>query len=159
MAKTSKISSSQTKQATAGKSPAGKSTAPSRTKSTRATAKKVDTEVIENGIKGDFVNGKLRCKSLIIDGTKYRTRLNYKFENRKKYEPPDSRKITSIIPGTILKLFVKEGQQVKEGEQMLILEAMKMKNIILFDEDGTVEKIHVKEGERVPKNQLIVELK
>ena len=107
----------------------------------------------ENGQK------KIRCKSLIIEGTKYRTRLNSKFENREKWEYPDSRLVLSTIPGTIVEIFVKEGQEVEKGEQMLILEAMKMKNIILFHEGGKVQSINVKKGEKVPKNYLMLEMK
>ena len=54
---------------------------------------------------------------------------------------------------------VKVGQKVSEGEQMLILEAMKMKNTILFHIDGTVKSIHVKEGEKISKDHLMVEMK
>ena len=108
---------------------------------------------------GENGNGKLRFKSLIIDGTKYRTQLNHKFETRKPWENYNPKKITSDIPGTILKIDVKVGQVVKAGEQMLVLEAMKMKNKILFHHAGTVKKIHVKEGEKVPKDTLMVEMK
>jgi biotin carboxyl carrier protein len=108
---------------------------------------------------GDFANGKMRYKSLVIDGTKYRTRLNTKFEKRQSWENPDSRKITSTIPGTIIKVYIKEGQEVKPGDQMLILEAMKMKNRIIFHDGGTVKSLHVKEGEKIPKDHLMVELK
>ena len=53
---------------------------------------------------------------------------------------------------------VKEGDQVKEGEVLLILEAMKMMNKVLMPYDGKVTKIMVAEGQRVPKNHLIVEI-
>ena len=101
---------------------------------------------------------KTRSKSLDIDGTKYRTRLNAKFENRKKWKAPDPKSIFSTIPGTIVKIFIKKGQEVKEGDQMLILEAMKMKNRILFQSGGRVKSIKVSEGERIPKDYLMVEL-
>ena len=101
---------------------------------------------------------KTRCKSLVIDGTKYLTRLNAKFENRKKWEVPDPQKILSTIPGTVVKIFIKEGQEVKEGDQMLILEAMKMNNRIMFHHGGRVKYIRVSEGERIPKDHLMVEL-
>ncbi len=101
---------------------------------------------------------KQRCKSLIIDGTKYRTFYNHKFENRKKYEPPDPNRITSYFPGTVIKLFVREGQEVKKGDNMLILDAMKMKNRLIFEKSGTVKTLHVSEGEKVPKDFLMVEL-
>jgi biotin carboxyl carrier protein len=104
------------------------------------------------------VNKKQRYKSLIIDGTRYRTFYNSKFENRKKYEFSDPNKIVSFIPGTIVKVFVKEGQAVEKGDSILILEAMKMKNRLVFAKTGIVKAIHVKEGEKVPKDFLMVEL-
>ena len=107
---------------------------------------------------GDCGNGKMRCKSLIIDGTRYRTQLNYKFENRRSWEYPDPRKVTSSIPGTVIKIFVQEGQEVKKGDQMLILEAMKMKNRIMFNANGNIKSIYVREGERIPKDFLMLEL-
>lgn len=125
-------------------------------KSTGGKTVKNDNSEVSAGLNG---NGKIRCKSLVIDGTKYRTRLNKKFENRKAWESPDPRKITSGIAGTIAKLFVKEGQEVSKGGQMLILEAMKMKNRIIFHTGGTVKKIHVREGEKIPRNFLMLELK
>jgi biotin carboxyl carrier protein len=109
----------------------------------------------ENGNGG---NGKVRYKSLIIDGTKYRTHLNTKFEKRRFWQSPDSRKITSSIPGTVIKVYVGEGQEVRAGDQMLTLEAMKMKNKILFDTGGTVKSIHVSEGEKIPKDFLMLEM-
>lgn len=119
----------------------------------------VENGISANGLNGDCGNGKLRCKSLVIDGTKYRTRLNTKFEKRKPYENPDPRKIISSIPGTILKIYVEVGQEVNAGDQMLVLEAMKMKNRIMFHRSGKVKSIHVSEGEKVPKDHLMVELK
>lgn len=110
-------------------------------------------------LNGDCGNGKIRCKSLVIDGTKYRTQYNKKFENRKPWENPDHRKVISQIPGTVLKVLVEPGQEVERGEQMLILEAMKMKNKILFNDAGIVKKIHVKEGDKIPKDHLMLEMK
>ena len=125
-------------------------------------AKSPSGKKTDNGIDASHETGnndkKTRCKSLVIDGTKYLTRLNAKFENRKKWEAPDPQKILSTIPGTIVKIFVKEGQEVKEGDQMLILEAMKMRNRIMFHSGGRVKSIRVSEGERIPKDYLMVEL-
>ncbi|MFO7842634.1 MAG: acetyl-CoA carboxylase biotin carboxyl carrier protein subunit [Bacteroidales bacterium] len=102
---------------------------------------------------------KKRFKTFVVDGDKYRTLLTDKFKNRKKWEEPDERKIYSEIPGTVIKIHVEEGQKVKEGDLMMVLEAMKMKNKILFLSDGVVKKIHIKESERIPKGKLIMELK
>lgn len=104
---------------------------------------------------------KVRYNSLVIQeqGARYKTLLTEKYKNRKKWEQPDFRKIKSLIPGTVIKIHVTEGQKVKEGDLMMVLEAMKMKNKIYFPIDGTVKKIYVSENERVPKGYLMIELK
>lgn len=102
---------------------------------------------------------KVRFSTFLIDGDKYRTLLTEKFKNRKKWENPDERKIYSEIPGTVIKIHVEEGQEVKNGDLMLVLEAMKMKNKILFLSDGVVKKIHIHESEKIPKGKLMIELK
>jgi len=128
-------------------------TKPANTQSMKSSENKA--EVIE----GDNGDKKVRYKSLVIDGTKYRTMYNKKFENRKDYAPDDPKKIFSFIPGTIVKLYVKEGQEVKPGDNMLILEAMKMKNKVVFHKEAVVKSIKVKEGEKIPNNYLMLELK
>ncbi len=102
---------------------------------------------------------KKRFKSLNIEGSKYYTYLTNKFENREKWEKPNEKTIKSYIPGKIVKIDVKEGQKVKNGDTLFILEAMKMKNKIVAPFNGTILKVHVKKNENVPKNKLIVEFK
>lgn len=89
---------------------------------------------------------------------KYKTKLTKKFENRTQYEAPNPDHIMSYIPGTIVEIFVKEGQKVKEGESLLILEAMKMRNQIAMPRDGKVKSIKVVQGDRIPKRHLMVEI-
>jgi biotin carboxyl carrier protein len=101
---------------------------------------------------------KPRYRNLVVDGDKYRTLLSKKYKNRKKYEIPNPNFIYSRIPGTVLKVEVEEGQQVKEGDVYIILESMKMRNRLLFSNDGTVKKVHVKEGQNIAKGVLLVEL-
>jgi len=81
------------------------------------------------------------------------------FLMRKPYEPEDLKKITAFIPGTIMKIYVKEKHKVKAGETLLDLQAMKMNNHLLSPLNTEVKKIYVKQGDRVTKNQLLVELK
>jgi len=107
---------------------------------------------------GDCDDKKARCRTLIIDGDKYRTRYNTKFEKRKTWKNPNPKKITSSIPGTIIKIYATVGQEVKKGDPILLLEAMKMMNKILFPVDGKVKSIKVKEGIRVPKDYLMLEM-
>jgi pyruvate carboxylase len=89
----------------------------------------------------------------------YKTTLTRKFANRTPYTPPDSRKVVAFIPGTILKVHVKEGNKVKKGDTLLVLQAMKMDNHLLATRNGTVKKVYVKQGEVVPKRHLLIELK
>ena len=104
---------------------------------------------------------KVRFNTLMIQeqGAKYKTLFTEKYKNRSKWEKPDMREIYSVIPGTVIKIYVEEGQKVKEGEVMMILEAMKMKNKITFPMDGVVKKINVKEAQKIPKGYLMIELK
>lgn len=101
---------------------------------------------------------KANYKSLIIEETKYKTYLSKKFENRIPWEKPDVRKLMSFIPGTIIKINVKDGQTVKKGQVLFILEAMKMKNKVASPIAGKVKCVNVKNGEKIPNNYLILEL-
>ena len=95
----------------------------------------------------------------VVEFRPYTTELTQKFLDRKSWQPKDKTKIKSFIPGTIVKLFVKPGDQVDEEQPLMILEAMKMKNTVFSPLKGKVEKIHAKEGDKVPKNRVIFELK
>jgi len=94
--------------------------------------------------------------SLRIGDIFYPTKLTEAFKNRKKYKKPNFSKQFSFIPGSIVDIRVKEGDKVKEGDILMHLEAMKMKNRVLAPFDGVVKKIYAKEGDIVPKNHLMV---
>ncbi len=64
--------------------------------------------------------------------------------------------IKSPLPGVILDLKVKEGDTVKKGDTLLILEAMKMENSIQADKDGKVAKVHVGKGDSVLEGNDLV---
>lgn len=66
--------------------------------------------------------------------------------------------IKAPMPGLILEINIKEGDEVKEGDYLLVLEAMKMENTIIAPRDGLVKKVLVKAGETVDKNQLLIEM-
>lgn len=95
---------------------------------------------------------------LNINGSKYKTRLSIKYKNKKAYKVPDPSLVLSFIPGTVVKILVKEGQQVSRGESLVIIDAMKMQNHLKAGVDGKVRAINVKAGERVPKGMLLMEL-
>ena len=60
------------------------------------------------------------------------------------------------MPGLIIDLKVKAGDTVKAGEPLLVLEAMKMENIIKSPGDGEVKAVNIKKGDRVEKNQVLI---
>lgn len=93
-----------------------------------------------------------------VTARKYKTLLTKKYTNRKSWVDPSAFEIQSIIPGTILQVFVQEGDIVTEGEPLLILEAMKMQNRIEMPFTARIKKINVEIGHRVPKDSLMIEL-
>ena len=66
--------------------------------------------------------------------------------------------IKAPLPGNIFKLLVSPGDKVNKGDTLLIMEAMKMENNILSEENGTVKSIKVKEGDTVLQNDILIEL-
>lgn len=64
--------------------------------------------------------------------------------------------LTSGMPGKIVKIFVKPGQDVKENSPLLIMEAMKMENELRADRDVKIKAIHVNEGESVESGATLV---
>ncbi|WP_297096801.1 biotin/lipoyl-containing protein [uncultured Draconibacterium sp.] len=98
-------------------------------------------------------------KNLVVQGAVYKTTYTKKFENRVNYTSPDPNELYSFIPGTIIDLFVKPKQKVKEGETLLLLEAMKMENQVRMPFDGEIVKIHVKKGEVIPNRHLMIVIK
>jgi len=98
-------------------------------------------------------------KTLVVQGAVYKTTYTWKFENRVVWETPNPNHIYSFIPGTIIDIFIKPRQKVKEGETLLLLEAMKMQNQVRMPFDGEIVKIHVKKDEIIPKKFLMIEIK
>ena len=66
--------------------------------------------------------------------------------------------VTAPMPGKVLRVLVKEGESVKTGQGLLVLEAMKMENEIPAPRDGVVRKIYVKEGDTVNTGDPLIEI-
>jgi len=94
---------------------------------------------------------------LNIRGEMYRTRLTRKFASRKTWKKPDEKQLQSFIPGTICSIFVKPGDEVDTSTKLMILEAMKMQNVIYSPVAGRIKSVLVKEGEKVRKGALMIE--
>ena len=77
---------------------------------------------------------------------------------RKVLTSVNSGDITSFMPGTIGKILVKKGDKVKKGQNIIILECMKMDNELQAPFDAKVKSINVKTGENVGKDAVLIEL-
>ena len=72
--------------------------------------------------------------------------------------PPDlSGLLLSPMPGLLLRLAVAEGDSVKAGEELAVVEAMKMENVLRAERDGVIKKIHAGPGESLAVDQSILE--
>lgn len=64
--------------------------------------------------------------------------------------------VKAPMPGLVLSVLVAEGDEVQKGDSLLVLEAMKMENMIKSPTDGIIKKIEVKPGNTVEKNELLI---
>jgi pyruvate carboxylase subunit B len=97
-------------------------------------------------------------KTFRVDCQTYHTKLTKKFENREVWEKPDPREVYAYIPGSVVSVLVKEGDNVSAGAGLLTFEAMKMMCTLTMPYDGVVTKIHVKAGDRIRKSRVLVEI-
>jgi glutaconyl-CoA/methylmalonyl-CoA decarboxylase subunit gamma len=66
--------------------------------------------------------------------------------------------VKAPLPGNIMQIYVKEGEEVKKGDKLLMYEAMKMENILTAEKDGTITKIRVSAGNSVLQGDLLMEI-
>ena len=67
------------------------------------------------------------------------------------------KKLLCPMPGLVVSIAVNEGQEVKAGETLAVVEAMKMQNVLRAERDGTVKKIHAAAGATLAVDALILE--
>ena len=103
-------------------------------------------------------------KSFVIrvNGNKYTVQLKDKYDDLLKelgIEMGSSAKVKELkapMPGLVVDVRVKEGDAVKKGDALVVLQAMKMENILKCPADLVVKKIHVKKDSTIEKNQLLI---
>jgi len=66
--------------------------------------------------------------------------------------------VRTPLPGNIMHLFVKENDEVKKGDKLVMYEAMKMENTIYSEKDGVVVKIRVKPGDNILEGDVLMEI-
>ncbi len=77
-------------------------------------------------------------------------------KRKEKVEEFEGFAVRANLPGIISRIIVKEGDRVRKGDVIMILEAMKMESEIKSPRDGIVKQIVVKEGDRVDVNDVLV---
>ncbi|MFN2227918.1 MAG: biotin/lipoyl-containing protein [Anaerolineae bacterium] len=70
---------------------------------------------------------------------------------------PTARTVAAPLPGVVKSVAVRQGQRVGPGDELLVIEAMKMDNVIRAGREGVVEAVHVAEGHRVAHGQPLIE--
>ena len=74
-----------------------------------------------------------------------------------KEDAGSGKQVLCPMPGLVKAILVKEGQEVKNGEPLAIVEAMKMENVLRAERDATISKIEAKEGDSLAVDAVIME--
>ena len=74
-----------------------------------------------------------------------------------KQAPDMSKYLLSPMPGLLVSIAVSEGQNIKAGQELAVVEAMKMENVMKAEQDGVVSKVHANIGESLTVDQILIE--
>ncbi|MFO8129107.1 MAG: acetyl-CoA carboxylase biotin carboxyl carrier protein subunit [Bacteroidales bacterium] len=75
-----------------------------------------------------------------------------------KKEDKPAFKVKAPLPGTIMQVFVRVGDEVKKGDRLLIYEAMKMENNVMSEKEGTIRSVKVTPGDNVLQDDVLIEI-
>ncbi|WP_286813383.1 MULTISPECIES: pyruvate carboxylase [unclassified Maribacter] len=84
------------------------------------------------------------------------TSLNLKIEENEKIDPANDDQIGAPLQGSLYKVLVKKGQEVKENDPLFVIEAMKMETTVTAFKSGKVQSVSLKEGSMVKQDDLVV---
>jgi len=108
-------------------------------------------------------NTKEKKFEIKINGNRYILKAQDKFDELLKkmgidgQESGKAKEIKAPMPGLVLEVMVKEGDEVKKDEPLMVLEAMKMENILKSPSDGKIKSIKVKKDVAVEKNEVLLD--
>jgi biotin carboxyl carrier protein len=111
------------------------------------------------------VNKEEKTQTIRVNGNTYTVVIEDKYDILLKQlglEMGTANKIQEVkapMPGLVLNVMVEEGDEVKKGDSLLVLEAMKMENILKSTTDGIVSKIFVAKGDKTEKNAVLIQFK
>ncbi len=92
-----------------------------------------------------------------LDGADYELRRVPEFEEEFE-ETEDEGSLSSPMPGRIVKLLVKPGESIEKGQDLLVVEAMKMENKVISPFNGIVKEIYFSEGDQIDANVPLMEI-
>lgn len=104
-----------------------------------------------------------KSMALSINNNVYQVTLRDHFDDllhKLGFDKIAGKKINNLkapMPGLVLDVKIQMGQLIKKGDTILVLEAMKMENILKAESDAEVKAIKIKKGDKVEKNELLVE--
>lgn len=104
-----------------------------------------------------------RTYTLKIEGTSYEVKIENELDmliskmGLATREDMVSSEIHAPMPGLILEIAVSEGKEVKEGDVLCVLEAMKMENALLSPRDGVIKTVHIEKSQTVEKGALLID--
>lgn len=102
--------------------------------------------------------------TLAVNGNKYQLKIEDAYDllvKKMGLSAGGQQKIKNVkapMPGLILDILIEPGQTISKGDQLLILEAMKMENVLKAEGEGVVKAIEAKKGAAVEKGQLLIEM-
>ncbi len=108
-------------------------------------------------------DGQSKQATIKVNGNNYQVKIEDQYDQLlKNLGMSDllSNKLVEIkapMPGLVLNMLIKEGQEIKKGDSLLILEAMKMENLIKSTTDGVIKNILITKGDKVEKGQTLIQ--
>ena len=112
-------------------------------------------------VHSDFMN---KTMTLSINGNIYEVKLEDEYDQQVKkmgllaVTTQKLNEVKAPMPGLIVDVMVKVGQEIVEGTPLIVLSAMKMENIILAQGEGVIKSIEIKKDDAVEKGQVIIEM-
>jgi biotin carboxyl carrier protein len=112
----------------------------------------------------ESIDNKTKSYSIKVNGTTFQIELTSPYDQLLKELGMDMSQVSKIgnlkspMPGLVVNVLVEENMQVKKGDTLVILEAMKMENSLKAANDAVVKKVNVKKGQVVDKNAILIQL-